>query len=147
MVSDDQKGDKPAIDPQKALYEEHDIKYALNPGQKDAKFIANYYKRRSRQNYLAYNDPFDLNILLDDIYWSHKESKLVHAHSEIVRLSMLNKLEINHFFEGKAIHEFIDFKEPIDSEHFKIKHVYWQNTIDDSVPYQSGFKEFFWNYI
>ena len=127
--------EKVVVDPQKQLYEENDIKYALNPQNKDAKFVANYYKRKSKQNYLAFNDPFDLDVLLDDSYWAQKESKLVHPQGEIVRLSELNKLEINHFFEDTPIHEFLDFKEPVESEHFKVKHVFWQNKIDDSVPY------------
>ena len=40
-------------------------------------------KRRYRQNYLAYSEPFDLDILLDTAYWNHKNSRLAHDHKEI----------------------------------------------------------------
>lgn len=92
-------------------------------------------KRRARQNYLAYSEPFDLNVLLDDPYWAHKASRLAHSEDEIVRLSKLNKVYDIGTFEQSAIHEFLDFKESVDSVNFTVKHLFWQNTIDAAVPY------------
>ena len=102
-------------------------------------------KRRQRQNYLAYTEPFDLNILLDEAYWNRKGQLVAHSPDEIARLSALNKLyELGHF-EGGPLHEFLDFKESVESEAFKVKHLFWQNSVDAAVPYQSGFKQHFWN--
>lgn len=105
----------------------------------------NTLKRRPRQNYLAHSEPFDLSILLDSNYWGHKQTLLSHTHEEIVRLSALNKLDVSHSFQNLPIHDFLDFKESVESPAFKVKHLYWHNEIDLSVPYQSGFKEHFWN--
>ena len=102
-------------------------------------------KRRSRQNYLSHNEPFDLDVLLDEAYWLSKSSRLTHSHNEIIRLSALNKLDVYHHFSGVPIHEFLDFKEGVESEDFKVKHLFWSNQIDSTVPYESGFNDQFWN--
>ena len=52
-----------------------------------------------------------------------------------MRLSELNKLDVHSQFEGEPIHEFLDFKEPITSLKFKVKNIFWQNTVDSAVPY------------
>ena len=48
-------------------------------------------KRKSRQNYLAYSQPFDLDKLLDEKYWRHKKSKFQHTEAQIKDLCLLNK--------------------------------------------------------
>ena len=84
---------------------------------------------------MAYTEPFDLGILLDDVYWSYKNNRLAHNHDEILRLTALNKLYSYGRFEDGVIHEFLDFKESVESEDFKVKHLFWQNQIDAMVPY------------
>jgi hypothetical protein len=76
------------------LYMEQDIKVALSQLTQTGKGGVNVVKRRHRLNYLSYTEPFDLNILLDEGYWSHKHNRLAHHHDEIVRLSALNKLDV-----------------------------------------------------
>jgi len=52
-----------------------------------------------------------------------------------MRLSKLNKIYDIGTFEDQPIHEFLDFKESVDSENFTVKNLFWQNTIDSAVPY------------
>ena len=92
---------------------------------------------------MTYTQTFDLDVLLDEAFWQHKAKRLAHNYDEIVRLSKLNKIyDISHLvhsevgtFSSGPIHEFLDFKESVDSENFTVKHLFWQNEIDSAVPY------------
>lgn len=77
QAKNEKKSKKEMIDPQLALYFEQDMKVALSQQYQPIP------KRRSRQNYLSYDDPFDLGVLLDDQYWTIKQSRLAHDADEI----------------------------------------------------------------
>ena len=40
-------------------------------------------------------------------------------------MTALNKLYSYGAFEDVVIHEFLDFKESVESEDFKVKHLFW----------------------
>ena len=103
------------IDPIQQLYQEQDLKVALNNQSQLIKSGASLPKRRYRQNYLSYSEPFELQALLDDAYWQHKKSLLAYDWKEMLRLTNLNKLYSNGKFEECDIHEFLDFKEKVES--------------------------------
>ena len=84
-------------------------------------------------------------MLLDYGYWAHKQSLLAHPPNEIVRLSNLNQLYAFGRFEQGSIHEFLDFKQSVESQEFKVKHLFWQNDVDQTLPYETGFKDKTWN--
>ena len=90
-----------------ALYQELDFRVALSQvsGSRN-RFLV---KRKSRQNYLAYSQPFDLDKLLDEKYWKHKGSKFHHSDAQIKDLCELNKQMQVGSFEDLAYHHFFNF--------------------------------------
>ena len=79
------------VDPQVVLYQEVDFKVAVSNVSLDKKSMV---RRKSHQNYLSWNDPFDINLLLDEKYWKHKRTKFVHAEEELPQLCIANKKDI-----------------------------------------------------
>ena len=115
------------IDFQYNLYQEQDLKLALT-SMNNLNGKVSIPKRKPRDNYLHYHEVFDLNVLLDKPYWRHKQKQLANSQDEILRLSALNKL---YSFDSPIeedsgkIHNFLNFNESVDSEHFKVKDLYW----------------------
>ena len=132
---------KRVLDPQVVLYQEMDFKVALSNISLDKKSL---FRRKSHQNYLAYNEPFDINILLDEKYWKHKRSKFVHSEEEFSQLCVMNKKEQVGTFQEDVYHDFFNFQYPAESKEFRVQNLHWQNNVDLALPYQSGFKEHFW---
>lgn len=82
---------KRVIDPQVALYQELDFKVAINSVTLDKKSVV---RRKASQNYLSWNDPYDLDKLLDEKYWKHKRSKFVYREEELAQLCIQNKKDM-----------------------------------------------------
>ena len=101
-------------------------------------------RRKSRQNYLAYSQPFDLNKLLDEKYWKHKKSKFHHTDTQIKDLCTLNGKVQAGSFSDQPYHHFFNFQHQEEHDSFKVKNLYWQNDVDTANPYQSGFKDQIW---
>ena len=74
-----------------ALYQELDFKVAVNSVTLDRKSVV---RRKASQNYLSWNDPFDLDKLLDEKYWKHKRTKFVYQAEELSQLCVRNKTDV-----------------------------------------------------
>ena len=79
------------IDPQVALYQELDFKIAINSVTLDKKSVG---RRKACQNYLSWNDPFELDKLLDEKYWKHKRSKFAYSADGLSQQCIENKKEV-----------------------------------------------------
>ena len=62
-----------------------------------------------------------------------------------MKLSKLNMRDVQGYFENAPIHPFLNFCEPVETENFRVKNLYWQNIVDQALPYQTGFQDKFWN--
>lgn len=64
-------------------------------------------------------------MLLEPDYWQFKADRLAHSHDEILRLARLNKNHTVDWLDGEPLREFLDFKEPVESFNFTVKHLFW----------------------
>ena len=94
---------------------------------------------------MQFTRPYDLSVILDSGYWKHKANCLQVSKDDMETLALMNTKDVLGTWDQVRYHHFLNFSEPVETENFRVKNLFWQNDLDSALPYQSGFRDTYWN--